>query len=352
MIEFSRAEISDLASHYVGNFGLGEDMVLTSEPYQFKNSIVKEIFFNFLLSGFKNDIFYHFRRKSDILIYDVKDSVEKIFKNKDNLFEASIEITHNLYRQTMHPKMKGGEIYVVYMKDIIVDGELCDAVGIFKSESRETYLRVDIHNGSIDIETDLGVNPSKLDKGVLIFNLDKERGYKAVMVDNSSKISEASTYWSKDFLDMELKESPYLYTSSYINQCIGFCEEVLTEENNVDKKDKMMILNNSVKYFDDNVDFKQEEFNEIVLKNQPELITAFNEHQDNYNKTYDLKKMDNFTISKTAVKKNAKFLKSSIKLDDNFDITIKGRHDLIESGYDDEKGMGFYKIYFIHETKK
>lgn len=352
MIDFSRAEMSDLTSHYVGNFGLGEDLVLTGKPHHFKDAIVREVFFNFLLSGFKNDIFYHFRRKSDLLIYDVKDSVEKIFKNKNNLFEASVEIAHHLYRQTVNSKIRGGEMYVVYLKDMVMDGELCDAVGIFKSESRETYLKVDIHNGTIDIETDLGVNPSKLDKGVLIFNLDQERGYKAVMVDNSNKISEASTYWSKDFLDMELKESPYLFTSNYISQCIGFCEEVLTEENNVDKKDKMMILNNSVKYFDDNVDFKQDEFNEVVLKNQPELVTSFVEHQNNYNKTYDIKKMDNFTISKTAVKKNAKFLKSGIKLDDNFDITIKGRHDLIESGYDDEKGMGFYKIYFIHEVQK
>jgi len=352
MIDFSRANMSDLASHYVGNFGLGEDLVLTEKLYHFKDTIVREVFFNFLFSGFKNDIFYHFRRKSDLLIYDVKNSVENIFKDKEKLFEESIQIAHHLYRQSVHSKIRGGEMYVVYMKDVIADGELCDAIGIFKSESKETYIKVDIDNHSIAIETELGLSPTKLDKGVLIFNIGKENGYTAVMIDNSNKISEASTYWSRDFLDMELKDSPYLHTQNYINQSIAFCEEILTQENNVDKKDKMMVMNKSIKYFDDNESYNKKEFESLVLNNQADLVKAFEEHQDEYFNTYNCKPVDNFTISKTSVKKNLKFMKSNIKLDDNFNITISGRHDLIENGYDDEKGMGYYKLYFIHETQK
>jgi hypothetical protein len=352
MIDFSRAEMSDIATHYVGNFGLGEDMELTEKPYHFKDAVVREIFFNFLLSGFKNDIFYHFRRKSDLLIYDVKDSVDKIFEDREKLFEASVEIAHHLYRQSIHNKIRGGEMYVVYLKDMIVNGELCDAVGIFKSESKETYIKVDFNNHMIDIETDLGMSPNKLDKGVLIFNTDKNNGYTAVMVDNSNKIAEASTYWSKDFLDMQLKDSPYLNTSNYIDQCVSFCEEVLTEENGVEKKNKMMILNNSIKYFDNNDIYNKEGFEAQVLNNQKDLVTSFREHQDKFSETYGTNKADEFTISKTAVKKNSRFMKGSIKLDENFEITIKARHDFLEKGYDDERGMGFYKVYFVNEELK
>jgi len=32
-------------------------------------------------------------------------------------------------------------------------------------------------------------------------------------------------------------------------------------------------------------------------------------------------------------------------------LLIKSRHDLVEKGYDDDKAMGFYKVYFLTESK-
>lgn len=351
MIDFTRADMTALATHYVGNSGLGEQMVITEKPYQFKNAIVKEVFFNFLLSGFKNDIYYHFVNRSEFGIGAVKDLVETIFEDNSQLFDCSIKIAENLHRHTMHPKAKGGELYISMIKDIIVDGELCDAVGIFKSESKETFIKVDIHNDTFDIDTDLGISPKKLDMGVLIFNLEKDNGYKAVMIDKSNKLKEQSIYWLVDFLSMKQKTSPYLYTSNFINLCVDFSEKVLTRENGVEEKDKMMILNNSMKYLDRNVEFNKDEFQNEVLV-QRELIEAFNENKDAFEKTYNYELADNFTISKNALKKGNRFKKSIIVLDENFEITILNRHDLIEKGYDDDKGMGFYKVYFATDYNK
>lgn len=351
MIEFTRSRLSKIATHFVGNSGLGEQNIISDKLYHFRDDNVKEIFFNFLVSGFKNDIYFNFRRIEDTMIFDVKDSVQAIFKDENNLLEESMNIANHLYRQSMHPKIKGGELYVTFIKDMIVDGELCDAVGIFKSESKQTYIKVDIHNDNFDIDTDLGLVTKKLDKGVLIFNTDKENGYKAAIIDNSNKISDAAFYWVNDFLGMEMKTTAYLHTSNKINQCIDFCEVVLTPENNVGIKDKMMILNNSVKFFDNNVEFNKEEFEKTVLGSK-ELVESYREHQTKYNSTYGIDNVDNFTISKTAVKKNAKLMVTKISLDENFDITIKKRHDLMELGHDEEKGMAFYKIYFVEENRK
>ena len=349
MIDFGRIDVKALATHYIGNFGLGEDIKLSQHPIQFKDDFVKGVFFDYLLSGFKNDIYYKFRKSSDFMLHGIKDMVDDMFANHDKkFFEISIEIGKYLYAQTLHPKVKGGELYVSFIKDIVVDGELCDAVGIFKSESKDTFIKVDFNANDFSIETDLGITPKKLEKGVLIFNLDSANGYKAVMIDNSNKISDASTYWSKEFLDMELRLSSYFYTNNYINQAVSFCEEVLTEENNVNKNDKMMILNNAVGFFDKNVEFNKDEFIKEVL-DQPELITAFNEHQDKYCETFNIPKIDNFSISKTAVKKNNRFLKSKITLDNSINIELKGNHHLLENGFDEERGMKFYKIYYINE---
>ncbi len=348
MLEFTRSKILSLATHYVGNCGLGEKITLSSKPITFSDDVVKTIFFDYLFSGFKNDIYYKFKSKSDVYINDVKGACENIFNDPKTLFDLSKDIADNLYRQTMNPKVKGGELYVTYIQDAIIDGELCDAIGIFKSESKDTFIKVDLNVNTFAIETDLGINPKKLDKGVLIFNTDKNDGYKALIIDNSQKIPDAATYWSFDFLGMELKQCSFLNTKTYIDQAVAFCEEILTEENNVKKNDKNMILNNSVKYFDQHDLYNQSEFETQVLV-QPELIEAFKAHQDKYVETYNKKKADNFTISETAVKKNAKLLKSVISLDNNYDINIKGGHESIENGFDEEKGMKFYKLYYVNE---
>ena len=350
MIDFARMNVTGLATHYIGNFGLGEEMKLSEHPIMFKDEFVKGIFYDYLLSGFKNDIYYRFRKSSDFLLHTVKEMVDKMFKDGGNktFFDISKEIGQFLYAQTLHPKVKGGELYIAYIKDVVVDGELCDAIGIFKSESKDTFIKVDFNVSDFSIETELGISPKKLEKGILIFNIDGANGYKAAMIDNSNKISDAATYWSREFLDMELRPSSYFYTNNYINQAISFCEEVLTEENNVNKNDKMMILNNAVGFFDKNVEFNKEEFVKEVL-DQTELIKAFNEHQDKYCETFNIPKVDNFSISKTAVKKHNKFLKSRIKLDEHISIELKGNHHLVENGFDEEKKMKYYKVYYINE---
>ena len=50
-----------------------------------------------------------------------------------------------------------------------------------------------------------------------------------------------------------------------------------------------------------------------------------------------------------AVKKQARSIKSIIKLDKNFHIYVHGSRELIEQGVDEE-GRKFYKIYYKEES--
>lgn len=40
---------------------------------------------------------------------------------------------------------------------------------------------------------------------------------------------------------------------------------------------------------------------------------------------------------------------TNIKLDGNFGISIRGCENLMEKGYNEEKGMKYYKLYFKEE---
>ena len=61
----------------------------------------------------------------------------------------------------------------------------------------------------------------------------------------------------------------------------------------------------------------------------------------------DIRIEDEFGISDSAVKKQARSYKSVIKLDRNFHIYVHGNRNLLEQG-EDEKGK-FYKVYYEEE---
>lgn len=348
MIDFTRAELTHFAIHYVGNKGLGEELTLSDELISFKDDFVKETLLRYFLHPFKTDIYHKFKEKIDISLNSVGNLSEDIFKSRKNFIDLSKKVAKHLYDQSNHPKIKGGEFYVCYFKDAMVDGELCDAIGYFKTENKETYLKVYQHLNSFDLECENGIDIHKLDKGALVFNTEKEKGYKLSIIDNNNRNAECALYWEEDFMNAKMKENGYYFTKNFIDTSRGFCEEILTEQNNVSKQDQMMMLNKSAGYFKEKDKFNMKDFEKEVLV-EPNLITAFSEYRYDFNGRNDLQAIDEFDVSPTAVKKNAKYMKSVVKLDKNFHVYIHGRHDYIERGYDEAKGLKYYKLYYANE---
>ena len=64
-----------------------------------------------------------------------------IFQSPNLLVEQSINIAKHLYAVSTHPNIKKGELYIAYIKDCIIDGYKTNAVGIFKSETEDFYIR-------------------------------------------------------------------------------------------------------------------------------------------------------------------------------------------------------------------
>lgn len=351
MIEFTRADLDLVSIHYVGNKGLGDDLTLTEKTVKMDDDFLKLTIMNYFTHPFKDDIYYKFKNKNEMNFGDVKSLVEDVFKDKGLFIESSKGIASHLYNQTMHPKINSGELIVTYFRDVLVDGVICDAVGIFKSEKKHTYLKIEHKQETdmFDFEPENGINISKLDKGALIFNTNQEDGYKISIIDTNNKVSDAAFYWTEDFLNTKLVENSFYHTQNFLHTYKGFCEEVLIEENNVTKEQQMIMQNRSVDFLEGKTEFVRDEFQREVLA-QPELIEAYNQFEQAYNEKLDLNPPAKFEVSKNAVKKNTKIMKSVIKLDKNFVINVKATSNLIEKGYDDEKGMKFYKLFFVNEA--
>jgi hypothetical protein len=347
MMIFSDTTIHQTVIHKVGNKTRDEEVLISKNEF-IPNDEIKDLLLKFFLTPFKTNEYYNFYHESDIQYNKVFSFVTDIFEKPESFYEQSINLTRYLYEQSTHPKVKEGEFYVVYFKDCLVDDAMMDAVGLFKTESKDTFIKVLPGDDNFLLETTEGININKLDKGCLIFNTEKEHGYLVTVVDAISKSSEA-IYWKDDFLKIRQREDNFYHTANVIKMCKTFVTEKLPKEFEVSKADQADLLNKSISYFKENDDFSIETFKQEVIA-QPELITTFDDYKTEYETDNDIKIEEEFSLSTDAVKKESKILKSIIKLDKNFHVYIHGDRKYITKGYDEATGMHFYQLFFRDEN--
>jgi len=346
MIQFHETALKDLILHRIGRKSSEEEIVYSKDLLQIDKNL-EEVLLKYFLLSFRSEEYFNFYHESDIALNEVFVYVSRIFSEPGSLSEQSLSIARHLYEKSNHPRIKGGELYVVYFTDCLVNGERTDAIGLFKSENKDIFLKISHSSDNFEIESDNGVNINKLDKGCLIFNIEKEKGYFVSIVDNTNKGIEAQ-YWIDEFLHIRQREDEFFNTQNLLTLCKNFVTNELPQKFDVTKADQIDFLNKSVGYFRKNENFDMNEFSQEVI-GQSEIIDDFHKFKAEFQKVRDIDLSDNFIISESAVKKQARVFKSVIKLDKNFHIYVHGNRELIEQGID-ESGRKFYKIYYKEES--
>ncbi|TWR28801.1 nucleoid-associated protein [Mucilaginibacter pallidiroseus] len=352
MVTFFEASLDTISVHHVGNQSQGEMYSLSDEPLELKDEVIPALLLQYFLKPFEkaNEVYHLMHSSGDLFLNEVYNFTTKVFEDQQKFQEASDQLAKHLYSVSTHPNIKGGEFYVTYFKQVQIEGDLLDAIGIFKSENKETYLKVYPDQGgfAVDYEQE-AININKLDKGVLIFNIEKDNGYKVVVVDKVTGGQDAAVYWKDEFLQLRIRNDSFNQTTNTLGVYKNFVTQKLDEEFDMSKADKIDLLNRSMKYFKEKETFDLDEFAEEVISN-PEAITSFKNFKTQYEEEFDSPIADSFEISGNAVKKQARVYKSVLKLDKNFHIYIHGDKDLIEKGFDDGKAMNYYKVYFKEEA--
>jgi hypothetical protein len=338
-------KIDRLIIHNVGNKSYGEGIKFSQDETNFDNS--ESNILKLIQNVFKFDSLYEFYFTHDLNLNPVYKLVNVLFEDNTKFLEVSQTLVSHLYNQSTHPKIKGGDFYVIYLKDCIINDEIVDGIAILKSENKDTFLNVKSNSNGFELESLLGMNINKLDKGCLIFNTDKEKGYLLSVIDNTNKTSDAQ-YWFDNFLSVRERKNEYYNTQNVLSLCKSFISQELSNEFEIKKTDQVDLLNKSALFFKEKDVFEFNEFANEVIK-EPEYIESFNKFKTNFEKEKNIEVQDNFTISDIATKKQARIFKSVLKLDKNFHIYIHGKKELIEKGVD-KNGKKFYKIYFEEES--
>ena len=341
------AIIERLIIHKTGNKSREEGVKISKSAIQLHESI-RELLSKYFLSPFKNNEYFNFYHGADLDLNEVYRFASSIFDDPGSLYLNSVNLANHLYEHSVHPKVKNGEFYVTYIHNILLDGEEVDALGLFKSESRDTFLKVYPTSDNFSVEHDEGININKLDKGCLIFNTERENGFVVATVDNLNKGNDA-LYWMDSFLKIRERNDEFYQTSQTLALCKKFVDEKLPEVFDTDKPAQAEMLNKSMKYFKENDNFEMESFVSEVFE-QPEVIETFNEYRRDFEVEREMKINDDFDISNQAVRKQAKVFKSILKLDKDFHIYIHGNRQNIEKGFDEDRGMDYYKIFYKEEN--
>lgn len=351
MINLYPAQIESLSVHRVGNKSRNESVFFSSEPYRLNDelsAVLKEYFFKSFRE--KEENYFRFANEVDVDFNPLYPIVEAIFADPSTAHTNSKKITTHLFEQSNHPHIKSGEVFIAHFTDMVIDNQKTNAIGIFKSELKHDFLQFKENSPNLDILIRQGVNINKLDKGCLIFNVAKETGYKILSVDSNRYDTK---YWLENFLGADVLTDENFFTKKYLKFCQDFAKDVVLPAE--DKKEEVMFMNRAVNHFAKNDAFEETSFLNEVMEN-PELIPEFKHYKVEKGPKYSIEDVSNFPIANKAVSEARKKIKNVINLDTNIQIKMdfinpESAEKFVEKGWDEERQMYYYLVYFNKEQK-
>lgn len=340
MIYTEYVKIQEIIIHQVGNKLSMDGVLLSSHCVDLANNINK-LLVNHFLASFRERPSMQF--KSPLRNNRVYSLIKEMFANLSDFVFLSQELAKFLYENSIYSKIRNGEFYVVYFSDCVVDGQTSDAIGLFKTEQKTPYLRVTPIVDGYTLAEEEGFCLKHFEKACLIFNKDEDSGYQIAVIDKTNKALE-SQYWSDSFLQIKKRKTNGSQTECLFEMCKSFVSTL-------DDKDEVLkanMMNKALEILDDSEKiielshFKDEVFGDQSVADSFEKFRTENQIK----KEFELDEKfetDNSFLKKTGLKKL-----TTIHLDDNYDLVIRGAKD-IEKGYDEKRQKHFYKLFFDKE---
>ncbi len=318
--------------------------VLNDRLYDLTNDDEADILKKIFLKPFLSNITpYEFNHEIDIELNPLFRISKDIFEDKEFIFQTR-NICQHLVTVSKHPNIKDGDLFIMKFDDIKLNGKLCNGLGIYKIEKKESFIETNVSmSGEAELAFKKGIGSKRLDKACLI--LFTEEPYTVFIIDNTNAETD---YWQNEFIKVRLKNDSMNNTSQFLTLAKSFVTEHYPSDFEATRTDQIELLNRSVEFFKNHERFDIKDFEQEVFQDNG-VIQSFQSFDSKYRQENDIEISDNFAISSQVVKKQMKVFKSVLKLDRNFHIYIHGDHELIKQGVEND-GRKYYKIYFETES--
>ncbi len=238
---------------------------------------------------------------------------------------------------------------ICHFENIQYEDYFTDAIGIYKIENKTEFFQTYLEDGNYDILVQKGIQAKKVDKGCLILNTSDMEGKIVFSVDNNTYDTQ---YWIKSFLNIKYPDDSNQHTKNCIELCREFSKEVL--QPNFGGQAQSNFLANTVDFFKENEIVNIETFKEEVF-DEEDQIQLFEDYKKTYEAENKVLIRNQFDVSERVLKKQKQKIKTEIKLDTNIQIKLDvdapdASAEYLERGYDEDKKMHFYKVFFNDEA--
>ncbi|MEP4076577.1 nucleoid-associated protein [Haloferula sp.] len=346
---FEDARIAGLVLAKVGNPSRDEALQTSKQVLQVEEEdqgMLSSIFLRpFKSLGMQGHRFHH---HTSLEKHELNECAAEVLGDPAALLERGCEIAKRLYSKSSHPNIKSGDLCISLIDGIEIEGEKRKAICILKSESVTPFLSISAKDGDLQLSTEQGINPEKIDKGCLILDHFEGKGYYVLTFDRAGS---ESRFWVRDFLSVVPIADPTLMTKKVAEMAMT---AVSSDGAEADDDSPPWEVNAPAKealsYFDGKKKFSLQEFEEQALRT-PEAKAKFAAERKRVEEEEGVKVADAFDISKRDVAKAKKGMKSMMKLDTGVEIKLKPKvvdkpDTVLEKGYDSEKGMKFIKVFY------
>lgn len=349
MITRKNASISKFIIHKVGNKFNDTKNAFSEKTVDFDEASYN-LMLPFLLRPFSNVVqSYRFNHHANISLNEINSYSKQIFDDEDAFVDVSKHIVTHLYEQSTSANIKTGDVLVVMFESIEFNDITTNALGIFKIETKVDFFQTYLENNSYDVLVQKGISSKKVDKGCLILNQTDAEGNIVLSVDNNSYDAQ---YWINQFLNIKYADDANSHTQQYIELCKEFSTEIL--KTSYGAQEQNTFLAKTIDFFKENEIVNIERFKEEVFQEEKHK-SLFDDYKKTFEGEQNIVMRNQFDVAEAVVNKEKKKIKTDIKLDTNIQIKLdidapEASSEYLERGFDDEKKMYYYKVFFNVES--
>ncbi len=349
MITRKNASISKFIIHKVGNKFNDTKNAFSEKIVDFDEASYN-LMLPFLLRPFSSLVqSYRFNHHANISLNEINSYSKQIFNDDDAFIDLSKHIVTHLYEQSTSANIKTGDVLVVMFEGIEFNEITTNALGIFKIETKVDFFQTYLENNSYDVLVQKGISSKKVDKGCLILNQTDTEGPIVLSVDNNSYDAQ---YWIHQFLNIKYADDANNHTQQYIALCKEFSTEIL--KTSYGAQEQNTFLAKTIDFFKENDVVNIERFKDDIFE-EDKHKSLFEDYKKTFEGEQNIVIRNQFDVAEAVVNKEKKKIKTDIKLDTNIQIKLdidapEASSEYLERGYDDEKKMYYYKVFFNVEA--
>lgn len=328
--DLSEAKVEKVIVHKIGNQFRDEGMQLSDAELESHSALDELLLKHFLLPVLRSENEYTLTHESNINLNLVKHYTSLIFEDNENFFNASLAIAKHLYICSSHPNIGGGEFIEILFTGIKYAEQYIQAIGLFRIETKNSYLDVENHNGIIEIIKRDGIAIDSIQKGAVILSIEDT----TFIIDSLGK---KTKYWLESFIKATPKNTPKKYTqiigsiSTAISKKLKTPDDVLKFSESL--ADGELLSINQLKKISSNF-LRKEDINSII---------------DGFGVKHGIDLDENFSIEKSKLSRYIKEISKKTPLLKGVDVVVSDLNKKIMAVEVQKTSFGFKVILDIKE---